>query len=136
MFGLAERVKRRKQKGLIRMAVAEGSFDLIFFIAVTLLLVIGLVMLFSASYPYALQKYKNSTHFFYRQLVFAVMGYVLRLCCQGQVRVLQTHALFGFSLHCSFWFGSVHPAVGWKPWWLTIPGLTGFTMTLGDCKLE
>lgn len=128
---MAERAKRRKQKGLIRMAVAEGSFDLIFFIAVTLLLVIGLVMLFSASYPYALQKYKNSTHFFYRQLVFAVMGYVLMIVLSRvRFEYYRLAALFGF-------FASLFllvlvlftPAVKvGHHRWLTIPGLTGFTI--------
>ncbi|MCL2512797.1 MAG: putative lipid II flippase FtsW [Oscillospiraceae bacterium] len=53
---------------------AEGSYDMLFFIIVMVVLSIGLVMLFSASYPYAYYKYGNSSHFFLRQLVFAVIG--------------------------------------------------------------
>ncbi len=51
-----------------------GGFDIPFFAAVFALLTIGLVMLFSASYPYALQKYDNSYYFIIRQLIFAVIG--------------------------------------------------------------
>lgn len=43
------------------------------------LLVTGLVMLFSASAPYASNYYSNSYHFISRQLIFAVGGVVLML---------------------------------------------------------
>lgn len=56
-----------------------GGFDIPFFAAVFALLTIGLVMLFSASYPYALQKYDNSYYFIVRQLVFAVVGVAVML---------------------------------------------------------
>ena len=56
-----------------------GSFDIPFFALTIALLTIGLVMLFSASYPYALQKYGDSYYFFKRQIVFAVAGVVAML---------------------------------------------------------
>lgn len=56
-----------------------GGFDIPFFALTIALLTIGLVMLFSASYPYALQKYDDSYYFFKRQLVFAIAGIVVML---------------------------------------------------------
>lgn len=51
-----------------------GGFDIPFFAIVMALITVGLIMLFSASYPYALQKYDNSYHYFIRQFIFAVIG--------------------------------------------------------------
>lgn len=58
---------------------AKGSFDLPFFAATLALITIGLVMLFSASYPYALQNKGDSYYFFKRQLLFAVVGIIAML---------------------------------------------------------
>ncbi len=52
----------------------KGKMDITFFSLVTILLVIGLIMLFSASYSYALTYYGNSFRFILRQLFFAVIG--------------------------------------------------------------
>ncbi len=51
-----------------------GSIDIWFLIIILVLLCIGLVMLFSASYPYALTMYGDSTYFIKRQAIFAVVG--------------------------------------------------------------
>lgn len=56
-----------------------GGFDVPFFALTMALLSIGLVMLFSASYPTSYFKYGTSYHYFIRQLIFAVMGVVIML---------------------------------------------------------
>ena len=56
-----------------------GGMDIPFFALTIALLTIGLVMLFSASYPYALQHYHNSYYFFTRQLIFAIAGVAVML---------------------------------------------------------
>jgi len=56
-----------------------GGMDIPFFALTIALLTIGLVMLFSASYPYALQHKSDSYYFFNRQLLFAVAGVVVML---------------------------------------------------------
>ena len=56
-----------------------GGMDIPFFAITIALLTIGLVMLFSASYPYALQHHHNSYYFFNRQLLFAVVGVIVML---------------------------------------------------------
>ncbi len=52
----------------------RGRVDIPFVIIVSALVVIGLVMLLSASYPYALYYRENSYEFFASQLIFAVAG--------------------------------------------------------------
>lgn len=59
---------------------AKGGFDVTFFAAVLALMTIGLVMLFSASYPYAYQKYNGDSYYFFkRQLIFAVLGVIVMI---------------------------------------------------------
>ena len=54
--------------------IETGKMDITFFALVLILLTIGLVMLFSASYAFAYQRFGNSYHFITRQLGFAVFG--------------------------------------------------------------
>lgn len=53
-----------------------GGIDIWFLVIVLSLLCIGLVMMFSAGYPYAMTKYGDSTYFIRRQAMFAVIGIV------------------------------------------------------------
>lgn len=54
-----------------------GAFDIPFFALSMVILAIGLVMLFSASYASSYYEYGNSYHYFLRQLIFAVIGIAL-----------------------------------------------------------
>ncbi len=56
-----------------------GGFDVPFFALTISLLAIGLVMLFSASYPTSYFKYGNSYHYFIRQLIFGIVGVTVML---------------------------------------------------------
>lgn len=58
---------------------AKGKTDITFLSIVLILLTVGLVMLFSASYVYSLEYYNNSYRFISRQLVFAVVGVIAML---------------------------------------------------------
>ena len=63
--------KKRKRPDFL----ANGSFDVPFLLLVIIILTIGVVMLFSASYTYAYYNKKgDSAYFFKRQLLFAVLG--------------------------------------------------------------
>lgn len=53
---------------------AKGKFDLAFFSLVLILLTIGLVMLFSASYAYSYSMYRDSYKFILNQSFYAVIG--------------------------------------------------------------
>ena len=68
---MAKAVKRKR--GLIR---DEGKIDITFLAFVLILLTVGLVMLFSASYAYSYAYYNNSYKFITRQALFAVVGVI------------------------------------------------------------
>lgn len=56
---------------------AKGGIDVMFFTFLIMVVVAGLVMLYSASYVYAFYKYGNSAYFFTRQLRNTLIGLVL-----------------------------------------------------------
>lgn len=62
------------RKGTKQPKKRLGNVDYPYLILVLLILGIGLVMMFSASYPSAYYEEAKSTHYFVRQLVFAVLG--------------------------------------------------------------
>lgn len=63
----------------VRRTSGNGKIDITFLAFVLILLTIGLVMLFSASYAYSLEYYGNSYKFISRQLFFGVIGVGLML---------------------------------------------------------
>ena len=69
----------KKASGVKPPLQTRGKMDITFFFLLMLILTIGLVMLFSSSYAYALTYYSDSYYFIKRQLVFAVVGIVLML---------------------------------------------------------
>lgn len=64
-----------KNGGLIQ----RGSFDIAFFTFLVLIVVIGLIMLYSSTYAYAYYYYEDSMYYFGRQLIWALVGFVLML---------------------------------------------------------
>ena len=76
------RVRRPgRVKEKIRMFSVRAGIDLPFLTIVLVLLTIGLIMLFSASYAYALAYYGNSYHFFKNQLIWAILGIAAMILC-------------------------------------------------------
>ncbi len=67
------KIKRKKNE------YVSGKLDIIFLSFVLILLTVGLVMLFSASYAYSFEYYGNSYKFITRQSLFAVLGVVMML---------------------------------------------------------
>lgn len=57
--------------------IQQGKIDICFLSLVLILLTVGLIMLFSASYAYALTYFNNSFHFIIRQACFAVIGIIV-----------------------------------------------------------
>ena len=57
----------------------QGKMDIVFLSLVLMLLTVGLVMLFSASYAFSLEYYNNSYKFISKQALFAVVGIVAML---------------------------------------------------------
>ncbi len=68
----------RKVNKKIRL-ISVGKMDITFFALVMILLTCGLIMLFSASYAYALAYYGDSYHFIVKQLGFAAVGFVIMM---------------------------------------------------------
>ncbi len=75
-------VKANKKFGFAKVKAdlfVTGGIDIPFFALTVVILAIGLVMLFSASYPYSYFMRGNSYHYFLRQLIFAVFGVAVML---------------------------------------------------------
>lgn len=72
-------VKPSKWKSFKDTYFLTGSIDVPFLGLTIALLTIGLIMLFSASYPYAYYYKDSSYYYFIRQIVFAVAGLVAML---------------------------------------------------------
>lgn len=66
---MADKLKRKRNQ-----AARKGKIDITFLSILLILLTIGLVMLFSASYAYSLEYYGSSYRFISKQLLFAVAG--------------------------------------------------------------
>lgn len=56
-----------------------GGMDITFFALIIAIVTIGLIMLFSATYPYALQKHKSSYYFFRQQFMYVFGGVIIML---------------------------------------------------------
>ncbi len=99
-----QREKRHKVRELQEMA--KGPVDLPFLILVLMLTVIGLIMLFSASFPSAMNEYADPTHYVRSQAVAAAAGIAAMLAMgkfnYQRLRGVATIALLGsmFLLLC------------------------------------
>ena len=61
----------------------RGQMDLPFFLLTIILVILGIIMMFSASYARAFQEEGNSTYYFTRQAVFAVIGIAALIFVSG-----------------------------------------------------
>lgn len=105
----------------------QGSFDVPFLALTMLLLTIGLVMLFSASYAYAYYKTGNSYSYFIKQFGFAVAGLVaMFFLSKLNYRVLKafTLPLLIFSIGTLLLVLVYHTDVGDFRRWIPIGPLT------------
>lgn len=68
--------ERMRQVERRHKEAARGQMDLPFLILTLLLTVIGLIMLFSASFPRAYYDTGDGTYYFKRQAIFAAIGLV------------------------------------------------------------
>ena len=118
--------KTKSNKKTSSFGGALGEFDLPFLVLVILLLLIGLIMMYSASYPEALYRLQDSSYYIVRQVIFAVIGVA---------------AMFGISfVNYKFWHKlglpllivSVillvavffFPPINYAHRWIILPGLT------------
>ena len=90
-------MKRRVRKKF-KLFSARGGVDRPLFYLILVLLVIGLIMLFSASYAYSYYYFDNSYHFITPQALFAVFGLVL----MGLISLFDYHHLHKFAFPLFF----------------------------------
>lgn len=120
--------KDSEDKGIL----AKGGFDIIFLILVCVLLTVGIIMMFSASYITAKYSYKSNydpLYYFKRQAIFAVLGIIAMLVISKiNYNVFRKFApaIFVFSFLLLI-IVLIHPATiegkeNFKRW-LTIPGI-------------
>ena len=78
-----EEKRRQRQERRLKVRelqeLAKGPIDVPFLVLVLMLTVIGLIMLFSASFPSALDRYNDATYFVVRQARFTVAGVAFML---------------------------------------------------------
>ena len=87
----AQAAAMKKKRKLFSIA---NGFDMPFLIILMLILVIGLVCMYSASYAYAFYWYDGDSYYFIkRQLAFAVLGVVAML----MISTIDYHVLHKFS---------------------------------------
>lgn len=89
-------IKRRGK----REVLAFGKIDTKFFLLVVILLIIGLIALFSASYINAINRHKGNAYYYIeRQLIFAVTGVVLMfLVSRINYRVFKDLSFFAITV--------------------------------------
>ena len=71
--------KAKQKKPFFSNILQDGKMDLTFLFLLLIIVTIGLIMLFSASYVFADTYYGNSYYFITKQAGFAVFGIVLML---------------------------------------------------------
>lgn len=104
MAGTQAAAVKKKRKFF---SVSTG-FDMPFLIILMLILVVGLVCMYSASYAYAFYWYDGDSYYFIkRQLAFAVLGVVAMLV----ISTVDYHVLHRFAW--IFWLGSL-VLLGWR----------------------
>ncbi len=74
MTAKARKVKKIKYTTDERAVINKTGIDIGFLVTVIMLVVLGLIMVFSASYPSANYRYGNGLYFITRQAIWAVVG--------------------------------------------------------------
>lgn len=96
-----EKIPKTKKSMNLKLNKSElGSIDITFLILIILIVAVGLIMLFSTSYPTAYYS-KDGNSFFYinRQLVFAILGIVAMLVvAMLDYRILKKFAYIGMGV--------------------------------------
>ena len=127
-------VKKRRPAPLIKQDIVKdndivrikGDMDRTFLILVIVLICFGSVMVFSASYAYALSSKGNSYYFIERQIAYVALGVTLMLGIANFVdyRFIKKLTVFGFLVICVMLVAVL--IFGWSEGeaqrWLGIPG--------------
>lgn len=120
---------RRPAPKKFRLFSLSSGFDMPFFILLMLVLVVGLISLFSASYAYAYYWYEQDSYYFIkRQLLFAALGVGIMLL----VSVVDYHVLHKLAIPVMIFSWALLVLVLFLPSiqnvhrWIRIPGIGQF----------
>lgn len=99
--GMPMRMRREKQAAPKHAAPKHAApkahrLDTRALIGIILLLVVGLIALFSASYPAAISKFNDGTFFVRRQGLYVLVGFVAMLVISG----IDYHVYLRFQSRC------------------------------------
>ena len=126
MAAIAQTAKKPKKK--IRFFSIVNGFDMPFLIILMLVLVVGLICLYSASYPYAYYWFEDSYFYIRKQLIFAVLGIVAMFL----ISIVDYHVLHHFALPIMFvslillGVALILPAQDGINRWIRMPGIGQF----------
>ena len=107
-------------------SLKAGSVDMVFLVLLVMLLAIGAVMSFSASYAYAAKKYGDSYYYVEKQLIFmflGAVGIVMVTLFPLKTYKIVTWAVFGTSIVLLLLVLVMGAERGGARRWLEIPGL-------------
>ena len=118
-------MEKTKKRG-IGDFFSRREMDIPFLILVLILLTIGLIMLFSASYTYASYNYGSSTYYFKKQFIYALIGIAgMLFVSRINYKYFRIFGLIGFAVSIlMLLYVFVQPEVvpGFKRW-ILIPGI-------------
>jgi len=105
-----------------------GGFDFPFMVLVTILLCLGLVLMFSASYVFAQRNRGNPYHYIQRQAVWAVVGFIAMLVISKvNLNILRKLAIPVIVVSVGLLVAALlMPGSGEFARWIVIPGIGQF----------
>ncbi len=118
--------KSRTNNKKNEVTIEVGSIDYTILITVLLLVIIGIVMIFSSSYYISYAKYKDPYHFLRMQFLVSIMGFIIMMCMSNfNYRYLKRFAKMIYILSVSLsilvmFFGKTSNGA---TRWLIIPGI-------------
>ncbi len=119
-----EKINKIKRVGIWQ----EGKADIVFAALVLILLTIGLIMLFSASYAYSYTYFGTSYKFILKQGIFAAIGLIgMYACSRLNYNFIRKFALPIYAITAVLLVVVLLlPAVAGVHRWITIPGIGQF----------
>ncbi len=79
VIDISEHAKKREKKKKVKISFNIGGLDVPFLMLIIMLSLVGLVMLFSASYSAAYYKYGDSLYFIWRQALYTIGGFAVMI---------------------------------------------------------
>jgi cell division protein FtsW len=106
-------LRRSKERDALKAKTGKKPVDYIVFISVFILLSFGIIIVFSASWPYAHNEYNDVYYILKRQLLFALIGFVtMFLAANYDYRKLEKFAPYLMALSLALLVLVLIPGIG------------------------